>query len=54
MLVSLASLTAEPDAASLDAVVSGVNVDRDTVEVCWAQDAATTRIGFGPVTVTHG
>ncbi|MEV7400037.1 DUF2264 domain-containing protein [Streptomyces sp. NPDC091267] len=54
VLVSLASLSAEPDAASLDAVVSGVNVDGDTVEVCWSEDAATTRIGFGPVTVEHG
>ncbi|MFE4331063.1 DUF2264 domain-containing protein [Streptomyces sp. NPDC056831] len=54
VLVSLASLTAEPDAAPLDAVVSGVNVDGDTVEVCWTEDAATTRIDFGPLTVTHG
>jgi hypothetical protein len=35
-------------------VVSGVNVDGDTVEVCWAEDSATTRIAFGTVTVTHG
>ncbi|THA71024.1 DUF2264 domain-containing protein [Streptomyces sp. A0958] len=54
VLVSLASLSAEPEAAPLDAVLSGVNVDGDTVEVCWAEDAARTRIGFGPVTVTHG
>lgn len=56
LLVALASLTAEPGAAVLDAVVSGVNADGDTVEVCWAEDAATTRIGFGPVEVTveHG
>ncbi|MFF8912866.1 DUF2264 domain-containing protein [Streptomyces sp. NPDC015032] len=54
VLVALASLTAEPDAAPLDAVVSGVDVDGDTVEVRWARDATTTRIGFEPVTVTHG
>lgn len=54
VLVALASLTAEPGAAALDTVVSGVNVDGDTVEVCWAEDAATTRVAFGPVTVTHG
>lgn len=54
VLVALASLSAEPDADALDAVVSGVNVDGDTVEVCWAEDSATTRIAFGPVTVTHG
>ncbi|MEU8700060.1 DUF2264 domain-containing protein [Streptomyces sp. NPDC048680] len=56
VLVALASLTAEPGAAPLDAVVSGVNVDGDTVEVCWAEDAATTRVGFGPATVSveHG
>nr|WSW65208.1 DUF2264 domain-containing protein [Streptomyces sp. NBC_00995] len=54
VLVALASLSAEPDADALEAVVSGVNVDGDTVEVCWAEDSATTRIAFGPVTVTHG
>ncbi|WP_406499457.1 DUF2264 domain-containing protein [Streptomyces sp. NBC_00846] len=59
VLVALASLTAEPAAAPLDAVVSGVQVDGDSVDVRWAQDAATTRIGFAPtvtvtVTVTHG
>ncbi|MFJ6015597.1 DUF2264 domain-containing protein [Streptomyces sp. NPDC092952] len=54
VLVALASLTAEADAAPLDAVVSGVVVDGDTVEVRWAGDGATTRIGFAPVAVTHG
>lgn len=54
VLVALASLSAEPGVAALDAVASGVNVDGDTVEVCWAEDAATTRVGFGPVTVEHG
>lgn len=54
VLVALASLSAEPGADALGAVVSGVNVDGDTVEVCWAEDSATTRIAFGPVTVTHG
>ncbi|MFG2600255.1 DUF2264 domain-containing protein [Streptomyces sp. NPDC048462] len=54
VLAALASLTAEPGAAALDTVVSGVNVDGDTVEVCWAEDAATTRVAFGPVTVEHG
>ncbi|MET7646955.1 DUF2264 domain-containing protein [Streptomyces sp. NPDC005426] len=54
VLVALASLSAEPGAEVLDAVVSGVNVDGDTVEVCWAEDSATTRVTFGPVTVTHG
>lgn len=54
VLVALASLSAEPGADALDAVVSGVNVDGDTVEVSWAEDAATTRVAFGPVTVTHG
>ncbi|MFB6818081.1 DUF2264 domain-containing protein [Streptomyces sp. NPDC056347] len=54
VLVALASLTAEADAAPLDPVVSGVVVDSDAVEVRWAQDGATTRIGFAPVTVTHG
>jgi hypothetical protein len=54
VLVALASLTAESDAAPLDAVVSGVTVDGDTVEVRWAEDAATTRIRFEPMTVTHG
>ncbi|WNI21002.1 DUF2264 domain-containing protein [Streptomyces sp. ITFR-16] len=53
-LVALASLGAEPGADALDAAVSGVNVDGDTVEVSWAEDASTTRIAFGPVTVTHG
>lgn len=54
VLVALASLTAQPDAEPLDAVVSGVTVDGDTVEVRWADNAATTRIGFAPMTVTHG
>lgn len=57
VLAALASLSAEPGADgldALDAVVSGVNVDGNTVEVCWAEDSATTRIAFGPVTVTHG
>ncbi|MFF8694204.1 DUF2264 domain-containing protein [Streptomyces sp. NPDC015144] len=54
VLVALASLSAEADAAPLDGVVSGVVVDGDTVEVRWAGDGATTRIGFAPVAVTHG
>lgn len=54
LLVSLASLTAEPDATALAAAVSGVNVDGDTVEVGWAEDGATTRIDFEPLTVQHG
>ncbi|TXS43654.1 DUF2264 domain-containing protein [Streptomyces sp. OR43] len=54
VLVALASLSAEPGAEALDGVVSGVNVDGDSVEVCWAEDSATTRIVFGQVTVTHG
>ncbi|WP_405719242.1 DUF2264 domain-containing protein [Streptomyces sp. NBC_00046] len=54
VLVALASLTAEPDAAPLDAVADAVTVDGDVVEVRWAQDGTTTRIGFEPVTVTHG
>lgn len=54
VLVALASLSAEPGADGLDAVVSGVTVDGDTVEVCWAADSTTTRIAFGPVAVTHG
>ncbi|WP_327371501.1 DUF2264 domain-containing protein [Streptomyces sp. NBC_01217] len=54
VLVALASLTAEPGAAPLDATVSRVTVDGDAVEVRWAEDATTTRIGFGPLTVEHG
>ncbi|MFG3137058.1 DUF2264 domain-containing protein [Streptomyces sp. NPDC048211] len=54
VLAALASLSGEPGAEALDAVASGVNVDGDTVEVCWAEDSATTRVAFGPVTVTHG
>lgn len=54
VLVALASLTAEPDAAPLDAVADAVTVVGDVVEVRWAQDGTTTRIGFEPVTVTHG
>lgn len=53
LLVSLASLTAEPDATALAAAVSAVNVDGDTVEVGWAEDGATTRIGFEPLKVEH-
>lgn len=53
LLVSLASLTAEPDASTLAAAVSAVNVDGDTVEVGWAEDGATTRIGFEPLKVEH-
>ncbi|WP_424862523.1 DUF2264 domain-containing protein [Streptomyces sp. MMS24-I29] len=54
LLVALASLTAEPGAAPLDAVVSDVDVDGDTVAVSWADDATTTRVRFEPLTVTHG
>jgi hypothetical protein len=53
LLVSLASLTAEPDATALATAVSGVNVDGDTVEVGWAEDGATTRIDFEPLKVEH-
>jgi hypothetical protein len=53
VLVALASLTAEPDAAGLAVAVSGVNVDGDRVEVGWADDGSTTRIGFGPLEVVH-
>lgn len=53
LLVSLASLTAEPDATALAVAVSAVNVDGDTVEVGWAEDGATTRIGFEPLKVEH-
>ncbi|MCX4843751.1 DUF2264 domain-containing protein [Streptomyces sp. NBC_00893] len=54
VLVALASLTAEPGTAPLDSVVDAVTVDGDVVEVHWAQDGTTTRIGFEPVAVTHG
>ena len=54
VLVALASLTAEPHAAPLDSVVDAVTVDGDVVEVRLAEDGTTTRIGFEPVTVTHG
>lgn len=62
VLVALASLTADPDAAPLDAVVRAGGGDRDgdggggdgsTVEVAWADDGTTTRIGFEPLTVRH-
>lgn len=53
LLVSLASLTAEPDATALAAAVSAVNVDGDTVEVGWAEEGATTRIDFEPLKVEH-
>nr|WTB35523.1 DUF2264 domain-containing protein [Streptomyces sp. NBC_00830] len=53
LLVSLASLTAQPDATALAAAVSGVNVDGDTVEIGWAEDGATTRIAFEPLKVEH-
>lgn len=53
LLVSLASLTAEPGATALAAAVSAVNVDGDTVEVGWAEDGATTRIDFEPLKVEH-
>ncbi|MGW3657569.1 hypothetical protein ACWD6R_18605 [Streptomyces sp. NPDC005151] len=53
LLVSLASLTAEPEATALAVAVSEVNVDGDTVEVGWADDGSTTRIGFEPLTVEH-
>ncbi|MGW1108174.1 DUF2264 domain-containing protein [Streptomyces sp. NPDC002540] len=54
VLVALASLTAEPDPGPLDTVVNGVRVNGDTVEVRWAEDGTTTRIGFEPLSVTHG
>ncbi|NEC20764.1 hypothetical protein G3I50_21345, partial [Streptomyces parvus] len=70
VLVALASLTADPEAALLDGasdevldgVVDAVEVAGDTVTVRWAEDGARTRIAFGrgtmpvPVTVTvdHG
>ncbi|MDK0523479.1 DUF2264 domain-containing protein [Streptomyces sp. ML-6] len=54
LLVALGSLTAEPGATPLDAVVSGVAVDGDAVEVRWAEDAATTRVVLDPLSVTHG
>ncbi|MGW1227199.1 DUF2264 domain-containing protein [Streptomyces sp. NPDC001515] len=54
ILVALASLTAEPEAAGLVTAVSEARVEEDTVEVTWARDGARTRIAFGPVTVTHG
>lgn len=53
LLVSLASLTAEPHATALAAAVSAVNVDGDTVEIGWAEDGATTRIAFEPLKVEH-
>ncbi|MFI6059791.1 DUF2264 domain-containing protein [Streptomyces sp. NPDC051286] len=53
LLVSLASLTAEPEPTALAVAVSGVNVNGDTVEVGWADDGSTTRIGFEPLTVEH-
>ncbi|WNF30681.1 DUF2264 domain-containing protein [Streptomyces sp. C11-1] len=56
VLVALASLTAEPDAAPLDGVVDRVEVTGDTVTVHWAEDEARARIAFGrgtTVTVDH-
>ncbi|WP_328334186.1 DUF2264 domain-containing protein [Streptomyces sp. NBC_00455] len=56
VLVSLATLTADPDAAPLTAVLTGVRVDEDGagVEAVWADDGSTTRIAFGPMDVRHG
>ncbi len=54
VLVALASLTADPDAAPLGTVVSEVGVEGDTVTVSWADDGSTTRIRFEPLTVAHG
>ncbi|WP_411117850.1 DUF2264 domain-containing protein [Streptomyces sp. 058-1L] len=59
ILVALASLTAEPDAGPLEAVVDHVGVrpgpDGDTVEAGWAEDGTRTRIVFGreAVSVDH-
>ncbi|MFD7854675.1 DUF2264 domain-containing protein [Streptomyces microflavus] len=59
VLVALASLTAEPDAGPLEAVVGHVDVrpgpDGDTVEAGWAEDGTRTRIVFGreAVSVDH-
>lgn len=53
VLVALASLTANPEAAGPDVAVSGVDVDGDTVEVRWADGGAVTRIGFAPLEVVH-
>ncbi|NEB65611.1 hypothetical protein G3I39_00775, partial [Streptomyces fulvissimus] len=59
VLVALASLTAEPDAGPLEAVVDHVGVrsgpDGDTVEAGWAEDGTRTRIVFGreAVSVDH-
>ncbi|CAL9354499.1 hypothetical protein SUDANB176_00543 [Streptomyces sp. enrichment culture] len=52
--VSLASLTAEADAAPLPAAVEEVRVREGTVEVVWAGTGVRTRIAFEPVEVRHG
>lgn len=53
VLVALACLSAEPEAAPLASAVSGADVDGATVRVRWADEGATTRIGFAPLEVTH-
>ena len=53
MHISLASLTADADAAPLSEAVEEVRVDDGTVEVAWAGGTARTRITFEPVEVRH-
>lgn len=51
--LALASLTAGPDAPSLDRAVTDVRVDDGTVEVTWADDGSRTHVAFGPPEVSH-
>ncbi|MEV0039169.1 DUF2264 domain-containing protein [Streptomyces sp. NPDC050804] len=57
LFAALAVLTAEPGPAPLSEAVSEVRtpgVDGSTIEVTWADDGSTTRVGFDPLTVQHG
>ncbi|WP_066944615.1 DUF2264 domain-containing protein [Streptomyces lushanensis] len=56
LFAALATLTGEPGAISLSEAVSTVRtagVDGSTIEVTWADDGSTTRVGFDPLTVGH-
>ncbi len=54
LFAALVTLTATPEAAPPPTAVARVSVEGAVVEVQWADDGTTTRIGFGPLTVEHG
>ncbi|MDT0443025.1 DUF2264 domain-containing protein [Streptomyces johnsoniae] len=54
LFAALATLTATPEPAPLPTAVTRVSVDGAVLEVRWADDGSTTRVGFEPLTVEHG